>query len=243
MTVKLNIGDKFNRLTVVEDLGYCYHGSNKQKRHYVRCICDCGNEVIVEQYKLKRGDTKSCGCYSRDKLIENRKKYNEYKVIDNTVFVKYTNCDEYFLCDLDDWDKLKEYAWHKSKGGYAVSLINGKIKRFHRIVMGEPDGMQVDHVYQVWRGVVDNRKCNLRVVTQEENSMNLSRSPLNRSGKIGVFWDKSKQLWVAKIKYKGEEITLCSSKDKQKTIHARIEAEERYFGDYHNVFPENLGME
>ena len=31
------------------------------------CICDCGTEIIVRAASLKNGDTKSCGCYKKER--------------------------------------------------------------------------------------------------------------------------------------------------------------------------------
>lgn len=53
------IGTRFNSLIVKELIGRVGH--NKQWR----CICDCGNEVIVRSYDLRKGTTKSCGCANR----------------------------------------------------------------------------------------------------------------------------------------------------------------------------------
>ena len=54
-------GQKFNRLTVVELASI---GRNYQKNY--KCICECGNEVIVRGDCLKSGNTKSCDCLSRE---------------------------------------------------------------------------------------------------------------------------------------------------------------------------------
>lgn len=59
---KINIGDKFGRLTVLESTG-------KDKNYNVlwRCICSCINktEVTVRQYSLHSGHSVSCGCARR----------------------------------------------------------------------------------------------------------------------------------------------------------------------------------
>lgn len=58
--IKINlIGQKFNRLKVLERIG------NKWK-----CECDCGKITFVITNKLKSGHTKSCGCYKIDKIKE-----------------------------------------------------------------------------------------------------------------------------------------------------------------------------
>lgn len=51
------IGEKFNMLTVLEELSERKHGS----RVY-RCKCDCGNIKDVRSDMLKNGHVKSCGC-------------------------------------------------------------------------------------------------------------------------------------------------------------------------------------
>lgn len=51
------IGKRFGRL-VVES----YEGTNKHRYSLFKCICDCGNTVIVSANKLKTGHTRSCGC-------------------------------------------------------------------------------------------------------------------------------------------------------------------------------------
>lgn len=50
------IGEKFGRLTVQE-----WAGNGKWK-----CLCECGNTVLVQTDNLKSGNTKSCGCYQKE---------------------------------------------------------------------------------------------------------------------------------------------------------------------------------
>ena len=50
----------FGRLTVQE-----WSGNGKWK-----CICNCGNIVLVQTDNLKNGNTKSCGCYQKDRASE-----------------------------------------------------------------------------------------------------------------------------------------------------------------------------
>ena len=53
-------GQKFGRLTVV---GYSH---TKNGNSYWHCVCECGNVTIVYGRDLKNGNTKSCGCLSRE---------------------------------------------------------------------------------------------------------------------------------------------------------------------------------
>ena len=57
------IGQRFGRLTVKE-----FSHVNKWKNTHWKCVCDCGNEVIIYGMSLKSGHTKSCGCYRVEQL-------------------------------------------------------------------------------------------------------------------------------------------------------------------------------
>lgn len=62
-------GKQFGLLTV---LG---RSSKKAVRVKWRCICECGNEIVVEGQHLRSGATISCGCYHKDELSKRRKKH------------------------------------------------------------------------------------------------------------------------------------------------------------------------
>ena len=53
-------GQIFGRLTVLD-----WEGNGKW-----RCLCECGNEVLVQTDNLKSGNTKSCGCLQKDRASE-----------------------------------------------------------------------------------------------------------------------------------------------------------------------------
>lgn len=60
MAIKDLSGQKFNRLTAIKRVG-------KDKNRVVwECICDCGNKCNVTSTSLISGNTKSCGCLTKD---------------------------------------------------------------------------------------------------------------------------------------------------------------------------------
>ena len=83
----IKIGDKFGRLTVVEkDVDRVKKERELGKKGvptYWLCICDCSskNTVSVSTSSLKRGLTKSCGCFRR----ESTTKFNKTKSRDVRV--------------------------------------------------------------------------------------------------------------------------------------------------------------
>ena len=55
------IGQKFNKLTVIEETG-----RDKHKNKQWKCLCDCGNYTTVISNHLIKGKVKSCGCLAKD---------------------------------------------------------------------------------------------------------------------------------------------------------------------------------
>ena len=74
---KIKIGDHFGRLMVIGFAGHSRTKSGKSKL-LVKCKCSCGNVIITPSNNLITGDTKSCGCYSKDIARESHlgKSYN-----------------------------------------------------------------------------------------------------------------------------------------------------------------------
>lgn len=67
------LNSRFTRLTVKQDLGVgsCGHAQ-------WLCLCDCGNFRVVKSDCLLGGQTKSCGCYSRDQKALKRTTHGRY---------------------------------------------------------------------------------------------------------------------------------------------------------------------
>lgn len=61
----VNIGDIFSRLTVISPSRRKANGKME-----CDCECECGNIISVEIRNLKYEQTRSCGCYQRDKVAE-----------------------------------------------------------------------------------------------------------------------------------------------------------------------------
>lgn len=82
-----------------------------------------------------------------------------------------------------------------------------------------PDGMQVDHIYG---DTTDDRIENLRLVSNQENSLNSKMFKNNTSGKTGVYFNnKNKKWWAEGRNHKGR-ITLYYGDDKHAAINARL---------------------
>lgn len=76
--------------------------------------------------------------------------------------------------DLDDWERYchLRFGLHGGGDGYAIACVDGRNIYLHHMLMGEKPrsgGLVVDHVNH---DTLDNRRANLRAVTQRENCAN-----------------------------------------------------------------------
>lgn len=133
------------------------------------------------------------------------------------------------LIDLEDVEKVKNYKWCESHG----YIICNKLKTFlHRLIMNCPSDMVVDHIN---RNPLDNRKCNLRICTQQQNQTNHGVSSNNTSGTTGVYWSKAKNKWNVRIQVNYKQIHLGYFDTLEEAIEVRKKAEIEYFGEYRNI--------
>lgn len=69
MSSKINVGEVFGRLTVVERVGSTKKFDGTVGERILRCSCSCGSVKDVRAYSLRSGNTKSCGCIRRERII------------------------------------------------------------------------------------------------------------------------------------------------------------------------------
>jgi hypothetical protein len=105
--------------------------------------------------------------------------------------------DGYAITDLE-FLHLQELKWGKSPDGYAWTRTKeAQNTRMQHFIIGKPNkGLVTDHIN---RDRLDNRKSNLRHVTQRENTINSSVRYSSKSGYKGVSWDSKKSKWRASI--------------------------------------------
>lgn len=138
-----------------------------------------------------------------------------------------------FLFDLEDLAVIQNHIWYRDKDGYLVSCyyFDGRQRfvRFHRIVMHAQPGQVVDHIN---KDRADNRKQNLRCCSRSENVRNRGLCSTNTSGVTGVFFDKSRNKWVANITHEHKRILLGRFSNKEDAIAARLTKEAELFNEF-----------
>lgn len=233
-------GDRFDRLVVKrkgED--YIDPKSGKHKSQYW-CQCDCNSpEKLILGTALTAGKIRSCGCLHREVAsetaktkISHGKKYNKYD-LSGEYGIGYTTKGQEFYFDLEDYDKIKDICWYINRGylvGEDCSQTPSKTVRMHQIILPTEQDYIADHIFSDRKN--DNRKSNLRVATQKENTRNRKMSRNNTSGHTGVSFSKRYKKWAAYIRFEDKQYHLGYFKQKKDAIAARKKAEKEMFGDF-----------
>lgn len=92
----------------------------------------------------------------------------------------------------------KEALNAKNGRGYLSGTIHGKPYRKHRIIWLWMTGEHPKYIDHINHDKTDNRWCNLRNVSKQENEKNIPMHKSNTSGVTGVFFDKTRNKWVGR---------------------------------------------
>jgi hypothetical protein len=76
-------GQRFGRLLVTS-----YSHTDRLANWH--CLCDCGTSIVAVGAELRRGNTKSCGCLSREQLSNLRRVHGESNWRDGTRTPEYS---------------------------------------------------------------------------------------------------------------------------------------------------------
>lgn len=205
------------------------------------CECQCENRTrkVISGYSLKSKNSQSCGCYKVEVTKKNNSRHNTYELIDDKYYIGYTQSGEIFYFDKEDYDLVKQYCWGvDSQNGYlkTIDKVNNTGKLYlHRLVMGckKGDGIIIDHIN---RNRIDCRKSNLRTVNTVQSAINKSIKINNTSGKVGVSWSKDFNKWESYITVNKKRKHLGLFDNFEEAERVRIEAEEKYFGEYNPIY-------
>lgn len=227
------------------------------------CLCECGQQKIVQLDKLRGDHTKSCGCLRRETARMIALAFglpaaqvaarNAAPVID----VKHLNPGEVplygknaagrvALVDDGDYDLVMQYRWRvyerkqagrRGLGPYAVTRITKDGRKvtlqMHVLIMGAKG---IDHINH---DGLNNRRSNLRPATVAQNTRN-SRPRLGASSQYkGVHWATRDRRWRAAIKCDGKSKYLGTFWTERDAALAYDMAARELFGEYAVLnFPE-----
>jgi hypothetical protein len=130
----------------------------------------------------------------------------------------------YTLVDDDDYEKFKDISWKLTRG-YANNTRRGYL---HRLIL--KTDKEVDHINS---NPLDNRKCNLREVTRNQNAQNRSTNKQKSYTRYkGVFWDKHRNKWRVIIQKDNKQIFLGRFTNEIDAARAYDIKAKEIFGEY-----------
>ena len=91
------------------------------------------------------------------------------------------------IVDDKDYEKISRYRWYY-RCGYAVSDFG---VRMHRFIMNPPQDLVIDHINH---DRLDNRRSNLKICTQFENSQNRTHAKATYGN---IYSNKDVTKWYA----------------------------------------------
>lgn len=142
------------------------------------------------------------------------------------------------LIDEEDFERVNQHKWcaHIDKNTwYALRGVWSTIEKrpisvlMHRFILGIKKGEYCDHINH---NGLDNRRCNLRIVTNQQNLMNKGKYKSLSSSFKGVDWDKSAKKWNSRISYNGKRLFLGHFINEADAALAYDEAAKKYYGEY-----------
>jgi hypothetical protein len=136
----------------------------------------------------------------------------------------------------EDFERASHRRWYAVKRGrkvptlYAESAAHPQVL-MHRFIVDCPKGFVVDHING---DGLDNRRSNLRICSQRENS----RNRVGANGYCGVSWKADCGRWRARIMVDRREISLGVFDTPEQAAEAYNRAAIKHYGQFAklNVF-------
>lgn len=124
---------------------------------------------------------------------------------------------------------IGDIAGTKLPSGYVQITIDQKRYYAHRLAWVWVYGVQPPHyIDHVNRTKDDNRIKNLRPATNSENHQNQKKPLTNKSGVVGVCWNKAVSKWKAQIQVNKKTINLGHYSTIAEAANVRAAAKQKY---------------
>lgn len=140
------------------------------------------------------------------------------------------------LVDDEDFDYLNQFKWYYQKGYAARKKMNKHILMHRDILLYHNilkfDKQIIDHIDH---NTINNKKENLRICTNSENSRNQIKNKNGTSKYKGVDWKHREKKYRARICVNYKNIHLGFFEKEKDAARAYNEAAVKYHGSFANL--------
>jgi hypothetical protein len=181
-----------------------------------------------QMYEVRAGDI--CRNFRPGRRPKGQRGVAPEPTPDGICYIPLTQ-NEFAMVDAEDYPELSKYKWSVKRSGgtkYAYRRVKGKDIVMHRVIMNPPEGMVVDHIDG---NGLNNRRCNLRICTREQNRYN-SRPRHNQSGLRGVRFAAERGKYIVVVGHKGGKVYGGEFDDPVEAALARDRLASKLHGEF-----------
>lgn len=135
-----DLGSRFGRLVVIDDLGLRMVG--KSRKRFVRAACDCGSVVTKPIGALRSGNTTSCGCLRKELVAQRNTIHGHTKRVTgwSRSYTSWSN-----MIQRCTNPKHKDYHYY---GGRGISVCKRwrVFKNFLEDMGNRPPGLSIERI-------------------------------------------------------------------------------------------------
>lgn len=147
---------------------------------------------------------------------------------------------EVALCDDEDYPLLSRFTWYmgsemKYSAGYPCCFIYGKKNTRKQIFMHQLVGAGLTNLDHINRDKLDNRRCNLRNATSQQNSANVPKRKATKGKPCSSIY-KGVHKWQGKyravIGFNKKAIQLGTYEQEEEAALAYNKKAKELFGEF-----------
>ena len=207
--------------------------------------CDvCGRNLEHKRVNKAFGMILCCKHYQQKLKYGHFLDSNPYSIMDSNEFIIEGDIGYIILkntkgvtvgkaiVDAEDIDRLILKKWRLWKGRVFTGNFDPVSLQYAVLNLDKKNDQHQQVVDHINGNPLDNRKSNLRVVTQRENALNKGMMSNNKSGYLGVWFDAERNRWASEIKIDDKKCYLGRYKFIQDAVYARYLAETLLFKEY-----------